>query len=67
MLFLVTATGVSRTETLVRDTRSRTARALAGNSFRGRAGHTYRVRARVKDATGRWSHYSAPVEFTVTP
>jgi len=28
-----------------------------------KAGHTYRVRARVKDATGRWSHWSAPVEF----
>ena len=26
-------------------------------------GHTYRVRARVKDTTGRWSHWSAPVEF----
>jgi hypothetical protein len=23
----------------------------------------YRVRARMKDATGRWSHWSAPVEF----
>jgi hypothetical protein len=28
-----------------------------------RAGHDYRVRARVKDATGRWSHWSGPVEF----
>ena len=28
-----------------------------------KAGHTYRVRARVKDTTGRWSHWSAPVEF----
>jgi hypothetical protein len=27
------------------------------------AGHTYRARARVKDTTGRWSHWSAPVEF----
>lgn len=27
-------------------------------------GHPYRVRARMKDATGRWSHWSAPVEFT---
>jgi hypothetical protein len=26
-------------------------------------GHTYRVRARMKDATGRWSHWSAPIEF----
>lgn len=26
-------------------------------------GHTYRVRARMKDNTGRWSHWSAPVEF----
>ena len=28
-----------------------------------RAGSTYRVRARFKDATGRWSHWSPPVEF----
>lgn len=28
------------------------------------AGRTYRVRARFKDSTGRWSHWSAPVEFT---
>jgi len=27
-------------------------------------GHTYRVRVRMKDATGRWSHWSAPVELT---
>jgi hypothetical protein len=27
------------------------------------AGRTYRVRARMKDVTGRWSHWSAPVEF----
>ncbi len=26
-------------------------------------GHTYRVRARMKDTTGRWSHWSPPVEF----
>ncbi|HEY7120830.1 MAG TPA: CotH kinase family protein [Tepidisphaeraceae bacterium] len=26
-------------------------------------GHAYRVRVRVKDETGRWSHWSAPVEF----
>jgi hypothetical protein len=28
-----------------------------------KSGHTYRVRARMKDTTGRWSHWSAPVEF----
>ncbi|MCU0917593.1 MAG: CotH kinase family protein [Planctomycetes bacterium] len=28
------------------------------------AGHTYRVRCRMKDSTGRWSHWSAPVQFT---
>ncbi len=27
------------------------------------AGHTYRVRARHLDKTGRWSHWSAPVQF----
>ncbi len=27
-------------------------------------GHTYRVRCRVKNTTGRWSHWSAPIEFT---
>jgi len=26
-------------------------------------GRTYRVRCRMKDATGRWSHWSAPVQF----
>ena len=31
------------------------------------AGRAYRVRVRMKDATGRWSHWSAPVEFTPTP
>ena len=30
-------------------------------------GHTYRVRVRMKDATERWSHWSAPCEFTVGP
>ncbi|HWB06063.1 MAG TPA: lamin tail domain-containing protein [Verrucomicrobiales bacterium] len=29
-----------------------------------RAGHTYRVRVRYEDATGRMSHWSAPLEFT---
>ena len=28
------------------------------------SGHTYRVRVRHKDNTGRWSHWSAPVEFS---
>jgi hypothetical protein len=28
-----------------------------------KSGHTYRVRARMKDTTGRWSHWSRPVEF----
>ena len=27
------------------------------------AGHVYRVRVRMKDNTGRWSHWSAPVQF----
>lgn len=27
-------------------------------------GRVYRVRVRVRDTTGRWSHWSAPVEFT---
>jgi hypothetical protein len=31
-----------------------------------KVGHTYRVRARMKDNTGRWSHWSAPVQFIVT-
>jgi hypothetical protein len=26
-------------------------------------GHTYRARVRMQDAAGRWSHWSAPVEF----
>ena len=29
-----------------------------------KVGHTYRARVRLKDATGRWSHWSPPVEFT---
>jgi hypothetical protein len=28
-----------------------------------RAGETYRVRVKTRDTTGRWSHWSAPVEF----
>ena len=31
-----------------------------------RVGHTYRARVRHKDNTGRWSHWSPPVEFTTT-
>lgn len=27
------------------------------------AGHTYRARVRMKDSAGRWSHWSAPVQF----
>ena len=30
-------------------------------------GHAYRVRVRVQDDTGRWSHWSAPVEFIASP
>ncbi len=29
-----------------------------------REGHTYRARARFKDASGRWSHWSSPTQFT---
>jgi len=29
-----------------------------------RPGRTYRVRSRMKDTSGRWSHWSAPVQFT---
>jgi len=29
-----------------------------------RVGHTYRARVRHKDTTGRWSHWSAPIQFT---
>ncbi|MBI3417015.1 MAG: CotH kinase family protein [Verrucomicrobia bacterium] len=28
-----------------------------------KVGHAYRVRVRVKDSSGRWSHWSAPVQF----
>ena len=27
-------------------------------------GHTYRIRARIQDGDGRWSHWSAPEQFT---
>jgi hypothetical protein len=27
------------------------------------AGHAYRVRCRMKDSSGRWSHWSSPVQF----
>ena len=30
-------------------------------------GHTYRARVRMKDAAGRWSHWSSPAEFVVAP
>ena len=30
-------------------------------------GHTYRVRVRVEDETGHWSHWSAPAEFVANP
>lgn len=29
-----------------------------------KVGHTYRARVKMKDSTGRWSHWSAPIEFT---
>lgn len=31
-----------------------------------RVGHTYRARVRHRDATGRWSHWSEPLQFTAT-
>ena len=31
-----------------------------------RSGRTYRARVRHKDSSGRWSHWSDPVEFTTT-
>ena len=31
-----------------------------------RSGHTYRARVRHQDNTGRWSHWSEPLEFTTT-
>ena len=42
-----------------------TAQIPAGST---RVGHAYRVRVRHKDATGRWGHWSDPVQFiTTTP
>jgi hypothetical protein len=32
-----------------------------------KANRIYRVRARMKDNTGRWSHWSSPVQFTTLP
>ncbi|MHB1034538.1 MAG: lamin tail domain-containing protein [Pirellulales bacterium] len=32
-----------------------------------KAGHTYRVRLRMKDASGRWSHWSDAVQFVPGP
>ena len=32
-----------------------------------KAGETYRVRCRVKDNTGRWSRWSAPIQFVCGP
>ncbi len=31
-----------------------------------RVGHTYRVRVKYKDTSGRWSHWSDPVQFIVS-
>lgn len=31
------------------------------------AGHAYRVRARLRDNTGRWSHWSAPINLWPKP
>jgi hypothetical protein len=31
------------------------------------AGHTYRARVRYQDNTGRWSHWSSPLEFVAGP
>lgn len=31
-----------------------------------RKGHTYRARVRYQDNTGRWGHWSAPIQFTTT-
>jgi hypothetical protein len=37
---------------------------LPGNMVE--AGHTYRARVRMRDDTGRYSHWSAPIQFTAT-
>jgi hypothetical protein len=42
---------------------SNAAEEVAIPSGAARSGHTYRVRARMKDETGRWSHWSPPLEF----
>ena len=31
-----------------------------------RVGHTYRLRVKMQDDTGRWSHWSDPIEFVVS-
>ncbi len=33
-------------------------------AYAARAGHTYRARVRHLDSAGRWSHWSAPAQFT---
>ncbi len=33
-------------------------------AYAAKAGHTYRARVRHQDSAGRWSHWSAPVQFT---
>jgi hypothetical protein len=33
---------------------------------RAKAGHAYRLRLRVKDSAGRWSHWSEPIQFIAT-
>jgi hypothetical protein len=30
-------------------------------------GHTYRVRVRMKDSAGHWSHWSGPIQFVAAP
>ena len=32
-----------------------------------KANRVYRVRCRMKDDTGRWSHWSSPAQFTTLP
>lgn len=38
-------------------------RELAVPAGVAKVGHTYRARARMQDSAGRWSHWSAPLEF----